>query len=124
MGVAALMADPERGEKNVADEDTHFDSSGEAPSLGLFDLWSHELRPLVVYGVSFTGSTEDELELEQELELELELELDELLVGIGVVFCEYMTAEVCSSLRCNVRFIERQRVIFSPCILQTSRYAL
>jgi len=48
MDAAALMADPEGGEKNVADEDTHLDSSGEASSLGLFDLWSRELRPLVV----------------------------------------------------------------------------
>jgi len=45
MGAAVLMADPERSEKNVADEDTHLDSSGEASSLGLFDLWSRELRP-------------------------------------------------------------------------------
>jgi hypothetical protein len=40
MGAAALMADPERGEKNVADEGMQFDSSGEASSLNLFDLWS------------------------------------------------------------------------------------
>jgi len=80
----------------VADEDTHLDSSGEASSLGLFDLWSRELRPLVVCGVCCTGGTEDELEIELEVELDLELELGELVEGKGVVFCEYMTAEVCS----------------------------
>jgi len=96
MGAAALMADPERGEKNVADEDTHLASSGEASSLGLFDLWSRELRPLVVCGVCCTGGTGDELEIELEVELDLELELGELVEGEGVVFCEYMTAEVSS----------------------------
>ena len=96
MGAAALMADPERGEKNVADEDAHLDSSGEGSSLGLFDLWSRELRPLVVCGVCCTGGTGDELEIELEVELDLELELGELVEGEGVVFCEYMTAEVCS----------------------------